>query len=292
MKLNFTLFFISLLLSVYIMSCKTQVEKVIKPEEVSAWCIIGFDTEDRTPEQRIDLLKHLGLTKYGYNRGKGDLTQMLDEFELAHENNIEINSVFLWLNAKRDSLGALSPGNQQILTNLSKVKQKPAIWVSFSDNFFKELDDEHAIDLASEMIKFVKSEADKLGCTLALYNHHGWFGNPMNQIKILEQLGDKEITLAYNFHHSHDYVDKFDRVASAIVPHLSYVNLNGVKKDGPQILDLGEGDHELEMISMLMQKGYQGPWGILGHIKTEDVKVVLERNLSGLEKLNRALVSK
>jgi len=197
--------------------------------------------------------------------------------------------LFLWLNAKRDSIGKLSPANQELLQNLSEVNQKPVVWVSFSDNFFKNLSDEESIKRSVEMIRFVKQKADKIGCKLALYNHHGWFGNPYNQLKILEKLKDESLTIVYNFHHAHEYVDEFQDIVKKIKPYLSFVNLNGVKKEGPQILSIGEGDHELKMINTLIEEGYTGPWGILGHIKTEDVKVVLERNIAGLKKINAKL---
>ena len=136
------------------------------------------------------------------------------------------------------------------------------------------------------MIKFIKLKADEIGCQLALYNHHGWFGNPYNQVEILEALKEESITLVYNFHHAQEYVDEFPDIVKKIKPYLSFVNLNGVKKEGPQILTIGEGDHEFEMINLLKKEGFHGPWGILGHIKTEDVKKVLIRNIEGLKLLN------
>ncbi|WP_430408386.1 sugar phosphate isomerase/epimerase family protein [Kordia sp.] len=267
-------------------SCQKNDQQLIEIKEVSPWCILGFDAADRTPEQRIALLKELGLTKYGFNKGKGDFSNMKKEFKLAKENDIEITSVFLWLHAKRDSIGKLSPANQELLQNLREVAQKPVIWVSFSDNFFENLTQEEAIKRSIDMIQFVKLEANKIGCKLALYNHHGWFGNPYNQIKILEELNDESLSMVYNFHHAHEYVDQFQDIVQKIKPYLSFVNLNGVKKEGPQILTIGEGDYEFEMINMLIEEGYNGPWGILGHIKTEDVKIVLERNIEGLKLLN------
>ena len=60
----------------------------------------------------------MGFTKYGYNRGKGVFDEMQEEFKLAKENGIDINAVFLWLNAKRDTIGKLSPANQDLLNNL------------------------------------------------------------------------------------------------------------------------------------------------------------------------------
>ena len=259
---------------------------MIKVDEVSPWCILGFDSLNRTPTQRIAMLKEMGFTKYGYNRGKGDFSEMQKEFALAEENNIEIVSVFLWLNAKRDSIGKLSSSNQTILDNLKQVGQKPTIWVSFSNNFFEDISQEESIALAIEMIQFIKSEADQVGCKLALYNHHGWFGNPHNQVQILEQLKDDSITMVYNFHHAHEYVEEFPEIVEKIMPYLSFVNLNGVNKEGPQILPFGKGDHEFGMITELNKKGFTGPWGILGHIKTDDVEKVLARNIEGLKLWN------
>ncbi len=66
---------------------------------------------------------------------------------------------------------------------------------------------------------------------------------------------------------------------------MSYVNINGIRKEGPQILTIGEGGFENEMINVLRDEGFDGPWGILGHIKSEDVQKVLERNMNGLKSL-------
>ncbi len=280
---------LALMLFVILYACAQQNEGPFKVEEVSPWCILGFDILDRTPPQRIAMLKELGFTKYGYNRGKGTFEEMKEEFDLAKQNDIEITSVFLWLNAKRDSIGKLSPANQDLLNNLKEVDYKPTIWVSFSDNYFKDLTQEQSVDLSIQFLTFVKARADELGCKLAIYNHHGWFGNPYNQVEILEKLNEESLTMVYNFHHAQDYVDQFSEIAKMITPYLSFVNLNGVKKDGPQIIPIGKGDHEIEMIRQLRVAGYKGPWGILGHIKTEDVRKVLEENISGLNLLNTAL---
>nr|WP_299384168.1 TIM barrel protein [Allomuricauda sp.] len=281
---------ISLLLLAFFFACTSKNPKeVIKVSEVLPWCIIGFDSWDRTPHQRIAMLKEMGITKYGFNKGKGDLSTMLDEFEQAKENHIEIPSIFLWLNANRDSIGGLSAMNRELLSNLGKLDSKPAIWLSFSNNFFEDLDQGQSMELSIEMVKYVKTLADEVGCKLALYNHHGWFGNPHNQVEILEELDEASITMVYNFHHAHEYVDEFPAIAEKIAPYLSYVNLNGVKKEGPQILAIGQGDHELEMIRQLIKEGYNGPWGILGHIKTENVQEVLKRNIDGLTLINNKL---
>jgi len=67
--------------------------------------------------------------------------------------------------------------------------------------------------------------------------------------------------------------------------HLAAVNLNGMRKEGPKILTIGEGDYEKNMIKLLLDAGFKGPWGVMGHIENEDVKKVLERNIAGLKSL-------
>ena len=194
---------IAFLLSITICACENKTGHLIHVDEVTPWCIIDFDSLNRSPEQRIAMLKDMGFKKYGFNRGKGQLGEMKKEFNLAGKNDIEITSIFLWLNAKRDSLGKLGPSNQELLSNLKEVEQKPTIWVSFSNNFFEKRNDQESIDFSVEMIKYIKLKADEVGCQLALYNHHGWFGNPYNQIEILKVLNQNTITMVYNFHHAH-----------------------------------------------------------------------------------------
>ncbi|PKO98138.1 MAG: hypothetical protein CVU13_11490 [Bacteroidetes bacterium HGW-Bacteroidetes-8] len=277
---------ILVLVLVFLFSCSSNVEYSIDVKEVSPWCILEFDSLDRTPKERIAMLKEMGFTKYGFDKVKGDLSTMKEEFKLARENDIEISSVFLWLNSKRDSIGKLSPSNQEILNNLKEIEEKPVIWVSFSNNFFEDKSQEQSLKLSIEMIKFIKLKADEVGCKLALYNHGGWFGNPHNQLEILRELKEESLTMVYNFHHAHKYVDEFPEIVKKMKPYLSYVNLNGMKKEGPEILPIGKGDYEYGMIKNLLDEGYIGPWGILGHIKTEDVQKVLTRNLEGLKLIN------
>lgn len=273
------------LIFLVICSCAIQVEDPFQVAELTPWCIVNFDSLERSPKDRIAMLKEMGFKKYGYNWDDEHLNQMKEEFVLADENNIEIVSVFLWLNAKRDSIGKLSPSNERMLHILSDIDYKPTIWLSFSNNYFKDLNQEQSMSLALEFIKFIKSKADQIGCKIALYNHHGWFGNPHNQVEIIELLPQDSLSMVYNYHHAHDYLDEFPEIVKKIKPYLSYVNINGMIKDGPKILTIGDGDFEHVMIKLLLEEGFNGPWGILGHIESEDVQKVLERNINGLNSL-------
>ena len=135
------------------------------------------------------------------------------------------------------------------------------------------------------MIEFINDKAKEMGCRVALYNHSGWFGNPYNEIQIVNSLPDANLKMVYNFHHGRDHMDTFLELIQDINPYLSAVNLNGMKKNGDKIMPLGSGNHEKEMITILKISGFNGPWGILGHVENVDVRIILEQNIRGLKAL-------
>jgi len=281
--LNPSIFIFFVLMLIF--SCSIKKEKFNEMQNVYPWCIVAFDSLERSPSDRIKMLKELGFVKYAYDWRDKHLNEMENEIKLANENNIEIISVWLWLNAKRDSLGNLSPSNERIFNILKHSQLKTTLWLSFSNNFFEGSTQEQSMNRAIEMIKFIKIKADEIDCKIALYNHHGWFGDPNIQVEIIETLPQDSLKMVYNFHHAHQYLDEFPQIVKKIKPHLSAVNLNGMRKGGPKILPIGEGDYEMEMIKLLVEEGFDGPWGILGHVENEDVKQVLKRNIIGFNSL-------
>ena len=105
------------------------------------------------------------------------------------------------------------------------------------------------------MLRPIAEAAAKIGCSVGLYNHGGWFGEPENQIAIIEALRKRRapastralpIGIVYNFHHGHEHIDRFPELFSKMQPYLMAVNLNGMVKDGDRagkkILALGTGD--------------------------------------------------
>jgi hypothetical protein len=58
-----------------------------------------------------------------------------------------------------------------------------------------------------------------------------------------------------------------------------------MKKGGPKIMTIGKGNLEKEMLHFLVKLGYKGPFGVLGHVKEEDVAFTLKKNLKGIQSL-------
>src|SRR5205807_7764743 len=84
-------------------------------------------------------------------------------------------------------------------------------------------------------IRPIAAAAEKIGCQVVLYNHGGWFGEPENQIQIIERLragGVTNIGLVYNQHHGHEHMDRFPELLAKMKPYLVALNLNGMSRHG------------------------------------------------------------
>jgi hypothetical protein len=278
------LFFLKTILCLQLLCAQNP--GAIQMEDTYPWCIVAYDSLNRGPEERIALLKELGFTKYAYDWREKHLVDTRAELVLAQENNIQVISVWLWLNAKRDSIDQLSAANNKLFDIVENLNLRTTFWLGLSPNYFEDLTSDESLKLAIQIVDKIATKAQKINCSLALYNHSGWFADPYNEMKIIEALPEHNLSMIYNFHHAHNSIDRFQELAKAIAPYLSAVNLNGMRKDGSKILEIGEGDHEKEMIKILIDSGFKGPWGILGHTENEDVREVLERNLAGLKTLH------
>lgn len=228
------------------------------------------------------MLKRLGVKKYAYDWREEHLSYMAKELKLAKQNDLSIVGVWMWIDSDFDSINGLSSSNIIVFNILEEADYQGQIWVSFNANFFENLSDSEAVKKGVEMIAYLSKKANVIKCKIALYNHGGWFGEPINQVKIIEALPNQEIGLVYNFHHAHKHINIFPEMAVMMLPYLWNVNLSGLKIEGPKILTIGEGNCEKRMIKLLIEKGYKGDFGILGHVEDADAEKILKANLNGL----------
>jgi hypothetical protein len=272
-----------------VLAQKTEKRSILAQDNLVAWCIVPFDSKHRTPEERITMLKRLGFSQYAYDWRHEHLASFPAEIKAAREKEIFIAAVWMWLDRDADRPGKLSQDNEQLIAMLEESGLATQLWVGFNHNFYADASDADKVRKGAEMLSYLKTRTQSLVTGIGLYNHGDWFGEPANQIKILKQLNDPAFGLIYNFHHGHGQIESFPKLLKEMQPYLWAVNLNGMKKMGPQILPIGSGDQELEMIRVLIKSGFSRSIGILGHIETEDVELVLQRNLAGLRKLEQDL---
>jgi len=254
----------------------------IEREDLVAWCIVPFDSRKRTPEERVRMLKELGFERYAYDWRTEHLDDTARELRFAEERGIDVTAVWMWIDGEEDRPGQLSEGNERLLAAVAEAGLSTQIWLGFNPNFFEGLSEEEKVEGGAAMVRYLSERAAATGSRVALYNHGDWFGEPENQIRIIEALPDRDIGIVYNFHHGHEQIDRFDKLLDAMMPYLWVVNLNGMRPEGPKILPFGTGTHEMEMLQRVLDAGFAGPFGVLGHVDDADVEVILEGNLKGL----------
>lgn len=264
---------------------KTQQVDLLGKENLVAWCIVPFDASERTPLERARMLNELGIGQFAYDYRDKHIPTFEEEIKVLKDHQIQLRAVWLWV----DPAEPWNEANKSILKILEETGTRTELWLGMPDGAFEGLSDPESLKLAVETARLILDRAQEAGCTLALYNHGGWYGEPVNQLRIIEALGSDQVKIVYNFHHGHHQVEGFTFLLDQMLPYLSTININGMKIEGPKIITLGKGDKELEMLRAIQNSGYNGPIGILGHTEGEDIQVVLERNLKGLEELKASL---
>ncbi len=249
--------------------------------DLVAWCIVPFDSRKRTPEERIAMLERLGFKRYAYDWRAEHLPDTARELRLARDRGIRVEAVWMWIDAMGDRPGKLSTDNERLLAAVKEAGLSTQIWLGFAPDYFEGRSDEEKVARAVEMLRYLTERAAETRSRVALYNHGDWFGEPENQVRIIAALPGREIGIVYNFHHGHEHIARFDAVLKAIRPYLWVVNLNGMRPEGPKILPFGTGTHERKMLQAVLDSGFTGPFGVLGHVDA-DVEEILRGNLRGL----------
>lgn len=238
-----------------------------------AWCIVPFDSQNRSPMERAKMLKRLGLKRVAYDWREQHVATFEDEILAYQKHDIEYFA--FW--------GA----HEKAFALFEKYDLHPQIWQMLSEPKANEQRDRVA-EAAASVLPIVK-RAEQLGCKLGLYNHGGWAGEPENLIAVCKHLRSQHdanhVGIVYNLHHAHPRIAEFKTLLQQMEPYLLCLNLNGMTRDGDQrnqkILPLGEGEYDLQLLKIIQQSDYDGPIGIIGHTQ-DDVELRLKDNLDGL----------
>ena len=104
--------FLSATLLVMIFSCH-KVETPFRTENLIPWSIVAFDKLERTPSERVAMIKNLGFSQYAFGGRKKHVETLVDELNIAKSEGIKISAVWLYINNK-DTLTALKRANEMV----------------------------------------------------------------------------------------------------------------------------------------------------------------------------------
>ena len=250
---------------------------------LAAWCIVPFDAKARGPEERAAMLEKLGFKLFAYDYRANHIPTFDAEMEALGRHHVRL--LAWWFPWEMNDEARL------ILDVLRRHNLRDAqLWVSGGGQPTKsEAEQKARVEAEAARIRPIAEAAGRMGCPVALYNHGAWFGEPENQIAIIELLktqGFTNIGIVYNLHHGHDHLDRFPELLKRIKPYLLALNLNGMTREGEKlgkkIMPLGQGDLDLKLLRIIQHSGWHGPLGILNHTD-EDAQARLQDNLEGFD---------
>ncbi|RBP42664.1 azurin [Roseimicrobium gellanilyticum] len=273
-------------------SAQSGTPDIYRRENLAAWCIVPFDAKQRGPEERAAMLEKLGLRQFIYDYRKEHIPTFDAEMEALKKHGITLTGWWFPTSMNDDAKLILEVLKRHGMT-------KCDLWVTGGGAATNSPEEQAArVKQEAARLKPIAEAAAKIGVRVGLYNHGSWFGEPENQIAIIEALkaqGISNVGIVYNLHHGHGHLTRFPELLQKMKPHLVCLNLNGMTVDGDKkgqkILPLGQGDLDLKLIKDIRDSGYSGPIGILNHTGA-DAEARLMDNLDGLAWLVKQLDGK
>jgi sugar phosphate isomerase/epimerase len=261
-----------------------QAPSIFTRGNLIAWCIVPFDAKKRGPEERAAMLEKLGFKHFAYDYREEHVPTFDAEIEALQRHGLSLDA--WWFPT------ALNDEARLILGVCKRHAVHPQLWVTGGGVAALTPEEQQSrVEDEARRLRPIAEAAAQIGSKVGLYNHGGWFGEPDNQLAIIERLtrdGITNVGLVYNLHHAHDQVDRFPELLAKMKPHLLALNLNGMTRDGEstgkKILPLGQGELDLQLLRAIRDSGWRGLVGILNHTN-EDAETRLRANLEGLDRL-------
>lgn len=247
------------------------------PQNLHAWCVVPFDAKKRGPEERAAMLEKLGFKRFVYDwRGK-DIPTFDEEIEAMKKHGIEVTAWWSPTSAKDKVL-------QTMLDVFKRQSVHPQLWVMGGGNPARTPEEQQQrVESEAGRIREIVELAAPYGCPVELYNHNGWFGQPDNEVAVIEQLkklGVSGVGMVYNFSHGHEDIADFPAVWKRIEPYVVAVNITGMGKNGNRLIPPSQGDKELDMMRTILESGWRGPVGLIAE-QGGDAEVTLRNGLEG-----------
>jgi len=146
-----------------------------------AWCIVPFDAKKRGPEERAAMMEKLGFKHFAYDYRAEHIPTFDAEIVACKKHDVSLDA--WWFP------GALNDEARLILDVLRRNNMKTQLWIMGGGGPTKSPEEQKArVGEEANRLRPIAEVAEKIGCTVGLYNHGAWFGEPENQLQIIEHL--------------------------------------------------------------------------------------------------------
>ena len=129
------------------------------------------------------MLERLGFRHFAYDWRAEHIPTFDAEIDALKRHGVSLDA--FWV-----APGVLNRESRIILDVLKRHGVKAQLWVlhDLGGDRVTGAEQERRVEAATAQLRPLAEEAGKIGCSLALYNHGGWFGEPENQLAIIERL--------------------------------------------------------------------------------------------------------
>jgi len=269
--------------------------EILARDNVAAWCVVPYDSLRRGPVERAAMLADLGIGSMVWDWRDEHVPFFEDELDALAAHGIGLTGIWCPLPQFEDGVPDAVAG---LVATAAGRGLAPQLWtcIEFAPPWEGPVpqDQWRRVAEASDRIAPLAALGAEHGMQVGLYNHMGWFGEPENQVAVLEALdaeGFANAGLVYQQHHGHAQVERFASMWPAIAPYVIALGLNGmlriadepgVATGGSKIHPYGHGPDDVDLARAVVDSGWTGPITLLGHTM-DDVALRLADNLEGLD---------
>lgn len=287
-------------------------------ETLAAWCVVPYDryvngdggrssegdggdgrggeSESegvRTGAERAEVLTNLGFDGLAWDWRDEHVAVFEEQLDALQDRNLDLTAI--WAPVPD---ATVSQALEAQVRAASGRGLKPQLWACAEFGAPGPVTEERDPREFADRLEPIARLAAETGLTVALYNHLGWAGEPLNQLRIIEELDARGFSgagIAYMQHHGHAHIDDFAELWPQFQHAVVALGLNGMRDgahwgDG-KVLPYGHGPRDLELARVIEASGWRGTVALLGHTM-DPIEDRLGDDLAGLEWVARALAAK
>jgi hypothetical protein len=138
-----------------VVKTNSDIPSIYAKQNLVAWCIVPFDSKNRGPEERAEMLNDLGITKLAYDWRDHHIPTFDQELQTLKKNNIKLQG--FWLASGPD------PANDKnldiICDALERNNVKTQLWSMFGGwKDFDKLTQQEKVETAARTVAYVANK--------------------------------------------------------------------------------------------------------------------------------------